>query len=198
MFSKELTQRLTSVADFNRYVTDAVRDFGAMRKGLKTGLVSPALRDKIMLAVTEVNGCRYCSYVHAKNAINSGVQESEIEALLSGDLSDVSTDEAGALFFAQHYAESLGKPGKQTLDNLFAVYGEDKGRGILATTRAIMVGNVYGIAIDLLQARLRGKKDPHSSLTTEAAITFGITLFLPMALLKKLLGLQSPDMLMQD
>ena len=198
MFSKELTKRLTSVADFNRYVTDAVRDFGAMRKGLKTGLVTPALRDKIMLAVTEVNGCRYCSYVHAKNAINSGVQESEIEALLSGDLSDASTDEASALFFAQHYAESLGKPDKQTLDNLFAVYGDDKGRGILATTRAIMAGNVYGIAIDLLQARLRGKKDPQSSLTTEAAITFGIILFLPMALLKKLLGLHRPDMLAQS
>jgi AhpD family alkylhydroperoxidase len=72
MFSKELTKRLTSVTDFNRYVTDAVRDFGAMRKGLKTGLVTPTLRDKIMLAVTEVNGCRYCSYMHAKNAIKTG------------------------------------------------------------------------------------------------------------------------------
>ena len=198
MFSKELTKRLTSVTDFNRYVTDAVRDFGAMRKGLKTGLVTPTLRDKIMLAVTEVNGCRYCSYMHAKNAIKSGVQESEIEALLSGDLSNATAEEATALLFAQHYAETLGKPDQQTLDNLFAVYGEDKVRGILATTRAIMVGNVHGIAIDLLLARLRGKKDPQSSLTTEAAITFGIILFLPMALLKKLLGLHRPNILAQS
>ena len=197
MLDKKLTKRLTSVKDFRRYVTDAVRDFSAMRQGLKSGLVTPALRDKIMLAVTEVNGCRYCSYMHAKNAIKSGIQEYEIEALLSGDLSNATTDEATALLFAQHYAETLGKLDQKTLDNLYAIYGEDKGRGILATTRAIMVGNVHGIAIDLLQARLRGKKDPESSIATEAAIAFGVLVFLPAALLKKLFGLQSPDMLMQ-
>ena len=111
-----------------------------MRQGVKSGQVTTPLSDKIMLAVTEVNGCRYCSYVHAKNAINSGVQESGIEALLSGDLSNATTDEATALLFSQHYTETLGKPDQQTLGNLFAVYGADKGRGILANTRAIMVG----------------------------------------------------------
>jgi AhpD family alkylhydroperoxidase len=193
MFDKQLTKRLTSVADFQRYIIDAVRDFGAMRKAIKSGQLSPALRDKIMLAVTEVNGCRYCSYMHSKNAIKAGVSEEEIGHLLSGDLSVSNSEEATALLFAQHYADSKGRPAPETVEKLFNIYGEPKARGILAATRAIMVGNVHGVAIDLLQARLRGNKDPESRFTTEVNTTFGILLFLPLALIRKLFGLLPVD-----
>lgn len=35
-----------------------------------------------MLAVTQVNGCRYCSYVHARMALQAGLSEQEIRTVL--------------------------------------------------------------------------------------------------------------------
>jgi AhpD family alkylhydroperoxidase len=48
------------------------------------GLLSPVFRERLMLAVTAVNGCRYCSYFHAKQALKSGITQEEINQLLSG------------------------------------------------------------------------------------------------------------------
>jgi AhpD family alkylhydroperoxidase len=34
-------------------------------------LISPAFRERLMLAVTAVNGCRYCSYFHTRQALKN-------------------------------------------------------------------------------------------------------------------------------
>jgi len=39
-----------------------------------------------MLAVTAANGCRYCSYFHARQALKNGVGQEEIDQLLTGDI----------------------------------------------------------------------------------------------------------------
>jgi len=47
------------------------------RKRLKEirskGLISPAFWKRLMLAVTAANGCHYCSYFHARQALKNGV-----------------------------------------------------------------------------------------------------------------------------
>ncbi|MCK4314262.1 MAG: carboxymuconolactone decarboxylase family protein [Anaerolineae bacterium] len=40
-----------------------------IRAVMKQNLTSPAFRERLMLAVTAVNGCRYCSHVHAREAL---------------------------------------------------------------------------------------------------------------------------------
>ena len=59
-----------------------------------------------MLAVTAVEGCRYCSYFHAKQALKSEVTPEEISRLLSGDVDNCPEEEAMAVIYAQHWAES--------------------------------------------------------------------------------------------
>ena len=61
-----------------------------------TKLVSKNFRSNIMLAVTEVNGCIYCSYYHTKIALESGTTPEEMEGLLSGELSKAKR--AGGVF----------------------------------------------------------------------------------------------------
>ena len=35
--------------------------------------ISLEFRERLMLAVTEVNGCKYCSYYHARAALDAGI-----------------------------------------------------------------------------------------------------------------------------
>ena len=46
------------------------------------GLISPDFRERLMLAVTAVNGCRYCSYAHTRAALKGGLSREEISGLL--------------------------------------------------------------------------------------------------------------------
>ncbi len=143
-------------------------------------------------AVTQVNGCRYCSYLHTKHALESGMSEEEIKALLAGEVGDISNEESVALLFAQHYAETQANPDAESVKRLFDTYGEEKANDIIGIIQAIMMGNIHGISIDLLQSRLKGKADPDSSFWTEFSTAFGIVLFVPYLAIKKLFGLLQP------
>jgi AhpD family alkylhydroperoxidase len=46
------------------------------------GLISPAFRERLMMTVTEVNGCRYCSYYHARLSLLAGISQDELRELL--------------------------------------------------------------------------------------------------------------------
>ena len=50
-----------------------------LRKNRKIKTVDEAFIERIMLAVTEVNGCAVCSYAHTKMALESGFSIEEIE-----------------------------------------------------------------------------------------------------------------------
>jgi len=83
-------------------------------------LISPAFRERLMLAVTAVNGCRYCSYFHAKQALKSGLTPSEIGQLLSGDVTYCPEEQAIALIYAQHWAEYDAHPDPEAVLKLQA------------------------------------------------------------------------------
>ena len=70
--------------------------------------------ESISLAVTQVNGCKLCSYAHAKNALKAGMTEEEVEFLLSGGFDNAPKEQLEALLFAQHYAETKGNLDPET------------------------------------------------------------------------------------
>ena len=55
-----------------------------------------------------------------------------------------------------------------------------------------MAGNIHGISVDLLQSRLRGKSDPDSTFWTEFSTAFGVILFVPYLVIKKMFGFLRP------
>lgn len=77
-----------------------VRTRGRLREIARKELISPAFRERLMLAVTAVNGCRYCSHFHTRQALKSGVTAEEIGGLLSNDVANCPQDEAVAVMYA--------------------------------------------------------------------------------------------------
>ena len=148
---------------------DILAHFHEFRSAVRSKRISKAFAEKIMLAVTAVNGCRYCSYGHAKTALASGVSQEEVDLLLSGEVGHASPEEAPALFFAQHYAESDGHPDPEMMQKLVKTYGPEKARDVLAHIRMITLGNLSGNTFDALLSRLRGRPAEGSSMGSELA-----------------------------
>ena len=190
MIDHNFEKRLTSTKVFYGYLSDLIGNFKAV-KSAKNRL-DEQFQNKILLSVTQVNGCRYCSYLHTKHALKSGMSEEEITSLLAGEVGDISNEESVALIFAQHYAETQANPDVESVQRLFDTYGEEKANDIIGIIQGIMMGNIHGISIDLLQSRIKGKSDPDSSFWTEFSTAFGILLFVPYLGLKKLFGFLQP------
>lgn len=113
-----------------------------------------AFRERLMLTVTVVNGCRHCSHEHARQALVAGVSAGEIEALAGGTIDDCPPAELRALLYAQHWAESDGKPDPEARKRLFELYGEEVSQAIDLALGVIRMGNLGGNTIDHILFRL--------------------------------------------
>ena len=193
MIDHNFEKRLTSTKVFYGYMSDLIANIQNTLNAKKR--LDEQFANKILLAVTQVNGCRYCSYLNTQHALESGMSEEEIKSLLSGEVDNVENEDTVALIFAQHYAETMAHPNDDALQRLFETYGDEKANDILGVVRGIMVGNIHGISIDLLQSRLKGKADPDSSFWTEFSTATGIVLFIPYLGIKKLFGFLKPKQL---
>ena len=117
-------------------------------------LIAPAFRERLMLTVTAVEGCRYCSYFHARQALKSGVTQEEIGQLLSGDVDNCPEEEALAVIYAQHWAESNANPDPEAVLKLQETYGVEKAEAIDLVLRMIRLGNLAGNSFDYLLYRI--------------------------------------------
>ena len=171
-------KRVYKHSEFYRALVDLIRSL----KYFKLKLISPQFKERIMLAVTEVNGCEACSYAHTKFALEEGMSKEEISAILSGDMQNIPQEESLALMYAQHYADTKGKGSSESWLRLVDEYGRDKALVILAHIRMIMVGNIYGMAISGIRDRFKRKARGKTSLAYELSIIFAIFIYFPVAL----------------
>jgi AhpD family alkylhydroperoxidase len=125
-----------------------------LKKVMNKGSISPAFRERLMLAVTAVDGCRYCSYFHTRQALKSGVTPIEISQLLSGDVDNCPEDEAVAVIYAQHWAESDAHPDPEAVRRLQQAYGVEKAEAVHLMLRMIRLGNLLGNSWDYLLYRI--------------------------------------------
>ena len=191
MAGKPEGNRLFSLAESYRIYYLAMRTVPYMARGERTGILSPMLRERLMMAVTEVNGCAMCSWFHTRVALEGGMDEGEIKRLLAGEFQGVPEDELTAVLFAQHYADSRGKPDVMAWETLRERYGRDSAIAMLGAIRGIMMGNAVGIPSGSLLNRLgvkRIRKDSRSTLFYEISILLSFVIFLPAAALHALLA----------
>lgn len=150
-------------------------------------LVDKEFIERLQLAVTEVNGCAACSYAHTYMALKQGMTNEEINSFLSGDGNFIKQEEAKAIIFAQHYADTRGFPKEEAYNSIINQYGEKKAGVILAAAQIMHAGNIYGIPFSAFQSRLKGKPYKDSSLIYELGMHFAGFIFFPVALIHGLL-----------
>ncbi len=131
-----------------------MRNRKTVRGAMNGCTVSFAFRERLMLAVTAVNGCRYCSYYHAKEAIKAGLPDAELQKMLVGVVDDAPANELPALLYAQHWAEMDGVVETAVRQQFIQTYGADRAQAIEAVLSMIRQGNLWGNSTDYLIARL--------------------------------------------
>ncbi|MEX2683603.1 MAG: carboxymuconolactone decarboxylase family protein [Candidatus Sigynarchaeota archaeon] len=152
----QFTKRSYTFGGIIRDLAIALRSLLVIGIEKKVQGIEPGFKERVVLAVTAVNKCRYCSFIHSKLALQSGCTAADVKAILDSEFGNVNDDELVALAFAQHYAESRGKPDRDAARELLRVYGKEKASAIVTSIQAIMVGNLTGNTLDAFQARLKG------------------------------------------
>lgn len=128
---------------------------GLIRKAFRDSLVSPAFRERLMLVVTQVNNCRYCSRFHSAEALRVGVAEKDIHVFQAGSIpADTPASEVAALQYAQHWAEFNANPDPAEVKKLEATYDLETVRAIHILLRMIRIGNLTGNTWDSWLYRL--------------------------------------------
>ncbi|NLY81779.1 MAG: carboxymuconolactone decarboxylase family protein [Clostridiales bacterium] len=175
----EYNKRIATAGDYFRYYFASAYSVFSLATSNRKKLPHDFI-ERIMLAVTEVNGCKVCSQAHAKMALESGMTEEEINALLSNDKEKVPEYQSIGIMFATHYADSDGRPDEEAVERLKEKYGRKLSKSIIATCRMIMIGNVLGIAIDTFK---------QGSRVRELTIFIGSILLLPLYLVTVIAGI---------
>ena len=140
-------RKLYSIPETYRLLYEGLKTIDYMSVSKKNNELSLEFMERIMLAVTQVNACPLCSYAHTKMALEAGMSSEEIQNMLAGAIDDTPPDELAAVMFAQHYADTRGKPSKDSWERITEVYGPSKAKGILGAIRIIMLANMYGIPL---------------------------------------------------
>ena len=141
-------------AEFFKDLWFLTKNSGKIRKTMKSGIISHAFRERLMLAVTAINGCKYCAYFHTKQALKTGLTQEEVDLLLAGIIANCPEDETIALIYAQYWAESNAKPDAEAVDKLNEVYGKEKAEAIHIILRMIRMGNLSGNTWDYFLYRI--------------------------------------------
>lgn len=97
--SQELYIKVYSVRELYVALFRGLRTFKHMNRTKRRGEISSHFIERIMLTVTEVNGCEVCSYTHTRLALEQGMSEKEIKMLLSGITEGIPDYEMTAIFF---------------------------------------------------------------------------------------------------
>jgi len=104
--------------------------------------ISPQFREKLMVAVSSVNKCAYCSYLHTKTALEQGISQNEIDGILKNDIKQFSKEDLPGILFAQHFSETKGNVSESALNNVIQIYGETKTWQMRAFLQSVLFGNL--------------------------------------------------------
>jgi AhpD family alkylhydroperoxidase len=144
----EKAKRTLNSGNWFKTVADVVASGPVLFEAAFCPKIPEALREKIFLAVTSVNDCRYCKWGHTHWAMAKGVPLNQILGLQIESLEAENPAEAAAILFAQHYAEQLDQFNPESIENLRQYYSDAEVAEILAYVRFITLTNLTGNTVD--------------------------------------------------
>jgi AhpD family alkylhydroperoxidase len=139
-----------------------------LRSAFKNKQITKAFTEKIMSVTTAVNGCVYCSWFHAKQAVACGISEQEVKDMMNLQFqANANEFELVALLYAQHFAETNRTPDADMTTKLFDYYGDKTANDIILVIRMIFFGNLYGNTWDAVISRFKGRPAKSSNIIFE-------------------------------
>lgn len=194
--SSQTTKTKRTLTPGNFFKT--VANFAVVSPTLVKTLIRPkipfVLREKLCLAVTSINDCRFCQWGHTHWALSHGVPLEEVNQILGHQYESLKAKdpaEAVAVLFAQHYAEQLDQFDPESLVNLRKYFSDAQVKEILAHVRFITLTNLSGNTVDAFLDRVRGNGEPIGSFqfVVGAGLAPLLLLIVTMAKLEQKLGL---------
>jgi len=126
------------------------------------GGLPPALRERLMVAAAAVYGCRFCSWLHTREALRIGVDKEELARLVAGVMEGCPEEYSVAVFYAQHWAESNAHPDPEAVHRLEETYGREKANLVNVVLRPIrlvlFVEDLWGSFLYRISFGRRGKQ----------------------------------------
>lgn len=111
--------------------------------------VSPAFRERLMMVVTLVNGCRHCQAIHTRHLHKLGLNNTEIHQLAAGQIpDDAPREELPALVYALAWAQAGGTRDAALDAHLLSTYGPESAEAIGTILRVIRFTNLTGNSAD--------------------------------------------------
>jgi AhpD family alkylhydroperoxidase len=145
----EFSRRIyPSIGAFWKEFRNLSADRKKIRRLMRGNQISPCFRERLMLAVTSVNKCRYCAYGHSLRALEEGISAEEVQDLCSGTFDQSPKEELPALLYAQHWAERAGEVAPEDREILLSTFGAERAEAIEMTIRLIQMGNLLGNTLD--------------------------------------------------
>ncbi len=144
-------------------VEEAARDLanvllrGPILARVYTGGLDRRLRERVMVAVSQVNECGGCTRVHQRWALRSGVSPTELEALRAGDLECLDPRSRVAVSYASARAEArFGEAAPALVEKSAREHlSADELRQVDAVARAMALANLSASTLTERKPALR-------------------------------------------
>ena len=162
--TKKFNKRL--YPDLKEFFSDlgfVLRRVDKMKTLMRGEVIDAKFRERLMIAVTEVNGCRYCAYYHTRQALAAGIGSEELAEIARSSFESSPETQRAALLYAQHWAESDAHPDPDAWDCMQDSYSPEELEIIELSLRTIRIGNLIGNMADYLLFKLSfGRADIES------------------------------------
>jgi AhpD family alkylhydroperoxidase len=126
------------------------------------GDLNPALRERVMVAVSRVNACRGCTFVHERWARRAGVTSDDLQAIGLGDLGELDDRNRAAVTYAAALAETRfrGPIGADLAASASEHLTADELAAVDALARTMALANLSANTAEGLFGRLPGRLTP--------------------------------------
>jgi AhpD family alkylhydroperoxidase len=124
--------------------------------------LDPARRERVMVAVSHVNSCRGCTFVHERWASRAGVTSEDLRAIGLGDLGTLDDRDRAAVAYAAALAEARFRaPVDAALaDSASRQLAPDDLAAVEAVARAMAFANLTANTFESLSDRLPDRLRP--------------------------------------
>ena len=159
-----------SAAEWVRDVVGVAQHRGPLAAVYLGGRLDATLRERVMVAVSRVNACGGCTFVHQRWALRAGVSSEELEAIGLGDLAALDERSRAAVLYASVLAE--GRFRRPIAPEITAAAAEhlsvDEMSAIEAVARLMALVNLSVSTAEAIAARARRRTMTGSPRASES------------------------------